>query len=101
MFKYISIRLTSPICNCPEETLSWGIDKGPKSRARMILTCKTCKTQLLVPNGKFVARFEFDQPYPGPDEDEDEEILTVLDGGKVLEFPKNEEAPDGASEDVP
>ena len=101
MFKHVAIRLTSPLCGCRGQNISWGIQKETKGKAGLLLSCKTCGTQLSVPHKYFRARFEFVIPYPDPTKGEDNEKdkLTVLDGGKILNFPK-EGSEDGNDEDV-
>lgn len=86
MFKEIEIKLTGPICDCAEQNISWHIINGPG----LGLKCKTCETELRVPNSKFMARFNLDKPYPGKkDEPKKKPELKSLDGGKVLEFKPN------------
>lgn len=72
MFKRINILLTGPICKCAEQALEWGIHldvgnyEGLKfSDASLLITCKTCSTQIRVPSKTFVATFMLDEPYPG------------------------------------
>lgn len=73
MFKRISIELDGPICNCDEQQIAWcpvevRDEKGIVTAHELHLTCKECKTKLIVPNGKFKASFSFDKPYPGKKE---------------------------------
>lgn len=85
MFKRIVVELRGPICSCLEANFSWQVPE-----ATLILKCKTCGVQLIVPNSEFKAAFKLDKEYPGkpvkiPDEPK---ILKSLDGGlaKVLPF---------------
>lgn len=91
MFKRIEIKLAGPICNCDEQTLGWNIIfPGPG----LEINCKTCKVELRIPTEKFVAAFVLEKPYPGKTEKKIEAPKTelkVLDGGKVIEFKKNED----------
>ena len=97
MFKNITINLSGPLCSCAEASLTWSVGKDTKSKSILSLRCSTCGTALVVPHNKFVAKFHLDKPYPGKSEKEpedDKEKLTVLDGGKVIAFHKDEEEGD-------
>jgi hypothetical protein len=60
MFQRVIIKLTGPICQCQKQNLEWSV---PNSSLK--LKCKTCSTELFVPNSQFGAGFLFDTPYPG------------------------------------
>lgn len=82
MFVDITINLDSPLCNCDEQKLKWNTSADDK--ARLILWCETCKTELRIPREKFVAHFKLAKPYPGKKKPEAPKTkLGVLDGGKA------------------
>ena len=65
MFKWITVHLTGPICNCEEQNLSWSISDDKDNQPQLSIECLTCKTVLTVPNEKFTACVDLDKPYPG------------------------------------
>lgn len=92
MFERIDIRMDAPVCDCCNGNynaakMSWGIwlDNG---EAALSISCAICKTQLKIPNKKFVARFVFGNPPPDGDkdpiEDEDEKPVDVV--GNVIQL---------------
>lgn len=64
MFRKIIIELTAPICGCKVQNLQWTIlrDAAP---TRLGISCKTCKTELIVGHDMLGAVFALDKPYPG------------------------------------
>lgn len=61
MFKNLTINLSAPICSCTPQEYSWGIGFNIDCRTELHLTCKGCKTELIIPNKKFVAEFNIDK----------------------------------------
>ena len=101
MFRRIVIHLDGPICTCEQEKLAWfmrtevtqATDADPTESSSLEVYCTLCNTRLLVPSDKFVASFELATPYQRP---RARRRLTVMDGGKVIEFPKGPSAGEGA-----
>jgi hypothetical protein len=98
MFDLAILHLSGPICKCLEQNLSWAITftTGEVKKAGLKIICSTCKTTLEIPNSEFKARIVLKEPYPGKQVPEPEVLknpppkLEVLEGGKVIEFPKEE-----------
>ena len=63
MFKRVTIHLTEPICPCTEQRLQWTVHLPPEGPA-LGIWCDTCGTKVWIPNGRFKAAFELDEPYP-------------------------------------
>ena len=73
MFKKIDIQLSGPICACLEQNLEWtpivmAKDKEDRNKYGLQITCKTCRSQLIVGWTQFVASITCDDPYPGKQE---------------------------------
>ena len=66
--------------------LTWGIRKETPERAGLVIICRACGTQLVVPHKKFIATFDLEEPYPEKAQLEKDSHLEVLEGGKVLKF---------------
>jgi hypothetical protein len=68
-FKHLAIHLAHPICTCPTQALSWGIDANgqlPCPKPVLLIWCTTCNERLIVPNEELGTAFSLDIPYPGP-----------------------------------
>lgn len=65
MFKGCNIKLSGPICNCPEEDLGWHIRHEDGNRHGLSIICRACKTELRIPYAKMTACFVLESPYPG------------------------------------
>jgi hypothetical protein len=68
MFERIDIRLTEPVCNCCDgdyenASMEWSI-ATVDGKTGLQISCKECKTSIIVPSKKFVARFIYLNPSP-------------------------------------
>lgn len=94
MFKNVTINLTAPICDCPVQNLHWAIGSNKEGRHHLTVSCGTCKTELTVPHGKFLAHFHLDVPYPGAKPAvKAKPNLEVLEGGQVIPLKKDDSDP--------
>jgi hypothetical protein len=76
MFQRIVIELSGPICACDEQSLAWGIhQRGSGNGSGILITCKLCDTELVVPHSKFLAGFSLDTPYPDGKKKDEGEVL--------------------------
>lgn len=64
MFKNITINLTGPICSCAKQNISFQIWINKSGFPGLILVCKDCTTELVVPHSNFIGKFNLDNPYP-------------------------------------
>lgn len=85
MFKRIEIKLAGPICLCNKQNLGWSLPVNDG----LIIRCKTCETQLKVPNSLFVAAFILEKPYPDKPESKAINAKKLDESGVVIQFPTN------------
>lgn len=61
MFKHITIHLSTPLCNCKRTSYNGELPLLDQRRGLRIV-CPTCKTNLEIPNSKFIAHWDIGQP---------------------------------------
>lgn len=77
MIEPLKITVSSPICKCENENISWGLYYD-----QFVLECQTCKVKLSMPLKNLRACLCFTKNYPKGRLDKKNNILTLVDGEK-------------------
>lgn len=64
MYLRTTHQLSGPICKCDEQTLIWSLRLYGVEVA-LVIKCKNCKVEIVVPPDEFQAGFDLEIPYPG------------------------------------
>jgi len=84
LFHNIEIKMDSPVCNCcngdySKAQMEWAIWHDGISGYGLKVSCKVCKTELLVPHRKFFGSFVFNKSPSSKDKElHDQEPVDVV-----------------------